>query len=386
MGTGQLEVGSSRNYAVDLLRIISMFMIIVLHGNAHGGLLSLTEGMNVYSVTIHFFESLSIVSVNVFVLISGYYLSAKRDTKLSRTVKLIFATWFYSWLWLIICLVLGDEIGKATLIKNLAPISYYTYWFIPIYIGMVVFSPFLNICINTMTKKQHGILVLFLLFCFSIWPTIVPYSNPFGFAIGGFCLEWFIVLYFIAAYIQRYGLFNFKSSYWLIGYLSLSVIILIIWITLSELLGIRDFTDEWKGSHHFYFFKYNSIFVLLASICLFRLFLNLKITNDKVCKIIKFAAPLMIGVYLISDNKLGREYVWQGLTSISEVNPGTLLYVAVYFVLLFLICIIIEWLRSKLFKLLENSKGYRNLLSIIDTFPSHIFDRIMKVGNSNHKN
>lgn len=379
MKTGQLVVGGGRNYSVDLLRIISMFMILILHGNAHGGLLSLSSGYNGYTYYFHFWESLSIVSVNVFVLISGYFLSAQ-TVKLSRTVKIVLVTWFYSWLWLGVILALGGELAKGTIMRNMLPISYYTYWFLPIYLGLVIFAPFLNICINNMTKKQHGILVLILLFCFSIWPTFLPFSNPFSFTSGGFCLEWFVVLYFISAYIQKYGLFSFKTKYWLLAYLGLTILLFVIWVVLSRALGVTDFTNEWKGSLNFWFYKYNSFFVVLASICLFRLFLNLRITNPTVCKIIKFAAPLMIGVYLITDNKLGREYVWQGLTSIDEVNLFTLLYIAVYFVLLFGVCIIIDWSRSRLFCLLDNSKGYKRLLERIDEIPSSIFDRIEKIG------
>ncbi len=380
MGTGKLQAGGGRNYAIDFLRILSMFMIMVLHGNAHGGVLSLQTGYDINSLFIHFCESLSIVSVNVFVLISGYYLSTQQ-VKLSRSVKLITATWFYAWLWLIICLALGDTVGKATIVKNIAPISYGTYWFVSLYIGMFLCSPFINIGIRNMTKRQHGILVLLLVVLFSLLPSLLPLSEPFGIKTGGFNVLWFITLYLIASYISKYGFLNFKKGYWLLGYLSFSVILLIVWFILSKILGVSDFSNEWKGGLNFYYFNYNSILVFLSSICLFRFFLEIDIKNSTLRKIIKAIAPLMLGVYLIHDNRLGREYIWKALSCVQEMTIGALAYIVGILILLFLTCIIVEWTRSKVFSLLlERRIFYKKLLLKIDKFPDWLYSKTLDIG------
>lgn len=94
------STGGGRNYALDLLRILSMFMIVMLHSGSHGRTLLISEGLTPYSIWFHFVEALTICSVDVFVLISGYFLCTQQF-KPSRIIKLYFAVVFYSIAWLL---------------------------------------------------------------------------------------------------------------------------------------------------------------------------------------------------------------------------------------------------------------------------------------------
>jgi surface polysaccharide O-acyltransferase-like enzyme len=67
----------NRNFGLELLRIISMLMIVTLHYLGHGNVL---ETVDIFSFNYYiawFIQSLSYVSVNIFVLISGYFLVDK---------------------------------------------------------------------------------------------------------------------------------------------------------------------------------------------------------------------------------------------------------------------------------------------------------------------
>ena len=80
-------VVKERNYALDLLRILSMLMIVFLHSNSHGGMFYSPEtGLDGYVIGSWVVEVLCIVSVNVFVLISGYFL-CEQSFRLSRVVR-----------------------------------------------------------------------------------------------------------------------------------------------------------------------------------------------------------------------------------------------------------------------------------------------------------
>ena len=66
-----------RQSNIELLRIIAMFMILVIHAN----MISLTRpvSMDFYNspiptITRYFIESLGIVGVDIFVMISGWFL------------------------------------------------------------------------------------------------------------------------------------------------------------------------------------------------------------------------------------------------------------------------------------------------------------------------
>lgn len=88
---------SSRNYGIDLLRIISMIGVVFLHVLGHGGLLHSYNSPVEFSM-VWFFEILSYPAVNCFVLISGYagYKEDNISPKIKNLFSLLFTVLFYS--------------------------------------------------------------------------------------------------------------------------------------------------------------------------------------------------------------------------------------------------------------------------------------------------
>ena len=62
---------SKRNANIELLRILSMFMVLVLHALGWSGALEHLSGAQYW--VYWFIEALAIIAVNVFMLISGYF-------------------------------------------------------------------------------------------------------------------------------------------------------------------------------------------------------------------------------------------------------------------------------------------------------------------------
>ena len=91
-----LDVQKTRNNSLDLLRIISMMMVVSLHFFSHGGLVcgALVEGTaNWYlGESVHAF---SIVAVNCFALSSGYIL-INIKYKFSRIITMWLQVFLYS--------------------------------------------------------------------------------------------------------------------------------------------------------------------------------------------------------------------------------------------------------------------------------------------------
>ena len=61
-----------RNYGIDLFRIVSMFMVVVLHVLGQGGILDGTIGVAGNYETAWFLETAAYGAVNCYALISGY--------------------------------------------------------------------------------------------------------------------------------------------------------------------------------------------------------------------------------------------------------------------------------------------------------------------------
>lgn len=89
-----------RSLNFELLRIVAMFMVIMLHVNLFGGILTgydAKENSYIFLIS-HFFEYLCIIAVNLFVMISGYFLSVSiHPFKVRKLLHIILITAFWSW-------------------------------------------------------------------------------------------------------------------------------------------------------------------------------------------------------------------------------------------------------------------------------------------------
>lgn len=347
-----------------------MFMIVLLHSGTHGQALSISEGLNFYSIWFHFVEALSISSVDVFVLISGYFLCTQKF-RVSRLVNVYLAVLFYSLAWLfVLTFYFHDPFSIKSLVKALLPVSFNQYWFISSYIVLSLLSPILNVLVRSMNRDQHLMTIILLVILFSIWPSIVIGSSPTGINNIGDTAIWFIVLYMIAAYLRLYPI-NKRRKYALY-YLATSSVILVIWILIVKALSVQSFDNEWGGCIWFYYYRYNSFPVLLSAVFLFLAFQQIKIDNGFMIKLILFVAPLTMGVYLIHDNQSARQIVWQGLHGL-QVTPILPFVVLGYAAMVFTACLIIEKVRILIFSVLfNNRRWYKALMERLDAVHKYL--------------
>ena len=77
MSTGTLvPVENKRNYGIDALRSVSMFMVVVMHVLSKGGIFQVVEKRGEITpdyLVAWFLEIFCFVSVNCFALITGYF-------------------------------------------------------------------------------------------------------------------------------------------------------------------------------------------------------------------------------------------------------------------------------------------------------------------------
>ena len=176
----QLDSRSNRMPQFELLRVISMLLIVMLHFMSHGGVNEkLVLGTPAYFI-FSLFRTLAYLGVDCFILLSGYFL-CESDFRLSRIVRTALQVLFYSCLGIVLAVAsFHEKVGMKDLLFTLFPISGNKYWFASAYIVMLFISPLLNNAIIHMDKKEH-----------------LTYSD-------GKDLGWFITLYIIAAYVRKY--------------------------------------------------------------------------------------------------------------------------------------------------------------------------------------
>lgn len=354
-----------RDSNLELLRILSMLLIVAFHYSVHGFLLK--ENFTLFPLTINkliiLFLSLGgEIGVNCFVYISSFYLINNR-IKLNKVMDIFIKVTFYSIVIILILYLLRYDYlvksGTLVMIKEFikAIMSFFVgYWFISCYILLYLSSPFLNKVINNVTKIELKILVIgmLIIWCFLKTGGInLFYSNYI----------WFILLYFLSAYIRKYISFEKINQRFLIIGIGWICLILV-----GSILILSKFFEERVLFSKILLHQvapYN-IFIFMISLSLFLYFLKLKI--GKISKI-NYLATSMLGVYLLHDNKLTRNYLWSNIYRNFEFLDSSYLFLHALFsiVSVFFICIIIDKILDNILKkyilksidrLLEKNKKY----------------------------
>lgn len=347
---------SKRNMSLDLLRIISMIMIVVLHILGKGG--GLSSSISLHRDVSWFIESFCIVAVNIYVLISGYFLY---DSNFSwgKVFKIWRQVIFYSVLFLLLFFFMGYEITLKELLFSVFPITFKeNYWFITCYLFMYVSSPFLNILLKNINKNQHFNICIFIVVVFSIISLFLPFESRLDIT-NGYSIIWFICLYIIAAYFKKVDIKFKNNNTCLKLYISICLINFCTYLAFDRVGMV--FYDR--------LYWYNSITVLLSSIFLFLFFKGLSIKNKKLSMIIKKITPLMLGVYLVHENIFIRKVLYSKIFNLGlYANLNALLLFPIITILTLIIfssCCIIDYARLRLFRYLSKKISFTKLDGVI---------------------
>ena len=342
--------GKGRQANFELLRIVAMYMVVVLHYLVKGGAeISLVEDTGAVNLLVWLVKGLCIVTVNLYVLLSGYFLLEAR-WKFSRVAELWLQMMFYSVGVPLVCLVLGiGEVpnwGLYDWINVMFPVQMEHYWFVTAYMVLYLFIPVLSAGVKHITKKQHQLVIAGLLLFFSIPKTILPVLIPtdrYGYDFG-----WFMCLFMIAAYIRLYGISFFNSKKRAVGiYL---MVIAVIWSG-SLACGILSRKGLPLAYMMDMFYCYNHILVLAASVALFYAFKYMQISNKRIACIICKVSPYVFGVYLLHENLAVRNLwqFWLGIASV-QGKMSLFLHMVIAVTLVFVTGVMVDFVRSCIFK------------------------------------
>ncbi len=213
-----------RNLSLDLLRICATFMIVLTHSIDHSGLYeSLTAGTTIYYYE-QFLLLLNKVSINAFVMISGYFL-VSATFRLSKLVEMWVEVVFYALGIKLVLMATGCiPLSVTSLLSCFVPVITGRYWFVTIYFGLYLLFPFLNLFLHTLTRQQHRNLLLLLgvLFCgmISLHPSFAGMNSG-----AGWGLAWFVVLYCFAAYFRLHYTPTGKCLQHLAAFLALPAVL-----------------------------------------------------------------------------------------------------------------------------------------------------------------
>lgn len=196
-----------RQSNIELLRIVAMFLVMVLHADSNAlGNPTLAEFHTapVASVLRIFLSSMSIVCVNAFVLITGWF--GIRPSLKGYANFAFQCLYFYFGIYGVMMLTGHASfslMGVAYCFNIFAP-----YWFVLTYTALYFMSPVLNAFVETSSKRQFQT-VLILIFAYE---SIYGWTGSAWYIHHGFSFFSFAGLYLLARYIHIYGIKVYKSG------------------------------------------------------------------------------------------------------------------------------------------------------------------------------
>ena len=344
-----------RNSNIELLRIISMLMIVVNHWTVHNNVINYTIEMGFNRLLLEW-TKLGNIGVIIFVMITGYFLGkSKSNFSLKKMLKIWLQVLFYSTSIYFLLVVLEKQpFSWVSLLKSFIPVIAKEYWFVYTFFILMFLTPIINKYINNIKRNEFTKLLkkLTILFIFlpilSIILTIIKDFLQIQIDFYVIAIIQFIYFYLIGAYIGKYEVTILKKHS--IKILIISVLILLI----SPILII--YLSKFKPDFVYYsniLFKRNSLICVLISVSLVSIFANKPIFYNKA---INYSAGTMFAVYLISDNKYVRKILWTELLCVGDYVLSKYLIVNLLLsvLIIFIVCIIIEIIRKNTIERLTN--------------------------------
>lgn len=302
-------------------------------------------------------EAILVVHVNSYLLVTGYY-QCKSQFKLNKLISLNNASWFYRVIILItLSLLQVIQVEKIDIIRGFFPLDSCAYWFIQMYLFLYCFSPFINQFIKCLTQKQFQMLLILCFIIFSILPSI---SMQMIINIDkGHSFMSVVFMYLLGAYFRYYPVQNlsfFKTNskkknqiLFLSGFICCFLINFLFCCFGKFLMNGGEITKFLGETINLAFLSYGNPLVILGSLMYFFWFGTFVFKNKWINKVGK----LTLGVYLIHDNPYTRVWLYPvlGFTE-GKIYTGIIIIAKVFACafLIFILCIILEWLRQLLFQ------------------------------------
>ena len=189
---------NARESNFELLRCLAMFMVLVIHANFISlprPVASDLATVPMATVSRYLVESLGIVSVNVFVLISGWF-RVKTDTR--RVLKFVFQILFF-WIGGYLACLLAKTTEPS--LTGFLHCFFFTKWdwYIKAYLVLFIIAPILNTFVDHASEMQlRNVVIAFFLFQ-STYSWIGGGSRFFVSSYGPLS---FIGLYLLAQYVR----------------------------------------------------------------------------------------------------------------------------------------------------------------------------------------
>lgn len=353
----------NRNYGIDLLRLLAMYMVVIMHVLAQGGVMGGTVASSAQYEVIWFLEIAAFCATNCYALITGY-VSIGSKFRYSTLIILWLRVLFYTVLITIICAIVHPEwVDKNAWVQAIFPAMTEQYWYFTAYFCMFFFIPLLNAAVHNMQREKLRQMIMVILVASFVGPILFKH-DAMGVS-GGYTTFWLMILYIIGAYIKKYNVIEtVNAKKCLRGYF---YIIVLMWLVklIIEMTSQRVSGQAWDGGR---LIRYNSPTIVGAALCLFFFFAKLNV-GKTFHGVIRVLSPLVFSVYLIHVHPLIWDNVIKDRFASYAEQPAPLLGLTILGIAftIFVGCLIIDMVREFIFSALHVKEAVQRMEQKIES-------------------
>lgn len=353
---------TKRQSNFEALRILAILMIVLFHyvWNAGYSWSSMRGPFRLIIDVIYMFGELG---VNLFVLVTGYFLAEKEKPFRARKAALLcLQTLFYSVLGAAVLYAIKPyHIGLSRIYKTLFPLTSRCWWYATAYMLLYLFSPYINRALHHLTRREYQGLLALQLTLYCLIPSVIGLmgnDTETGWYYNRFI--WMIVLYCAAGYVRIHGLpkpaagFGWKK--WLAAHMAVWGLLLCFMAVWEKYGAVLKSIVNIKAT---YFWTPNNLVMAALSFTLFFTFRGMDIG---VRPRINALASMTFGIYLTHGGRSGG--IWWNRIFHSPAYEGTALVFADMLLALITITatgILVETVRQQLEK--------RVIVPLLDKLP-----------------
>ncbi len=335
-----------RQSGIELLRIIAMFLVLGIHADFLAlGMPDINEFRisSISTVVRVFIESLTVVCVNVFVLISGWF---GIYPKIKSVGKFIFQCLFFLiGIYVVVCIAGNGPKGVMVTMKYFFMND--GYWFVKSYIVLMILAPEMNLFAEKSSQK----LFLTILRCFFSFQAIYGgwFSHSAVFFVDGYSAMSMIGFYLLARYIKKYPSKLTSLRHW--QYLGLYILIAVV-MTAMSIASIVWFPPLYADMIvNKLVVCYVNPFTILAALFLFLFFAKLEFYS----KTINWIASSCFAVYLLHTNTLVFDKFLITVQHLFANNRGikALFLIFLFLVGVFIVSVLVDKVRLICWKCID---------------------------------
>lgn len=335
---------SKRKSSIELLRVISMFMVVAyhwfIHADGDGIIYSSLSSNQVFSFGI---GSWGTLGVDVFFIISAYFLINSNSIKLHKLINVIIKVSIYGTAVVLVAVcvnIIPFEI--ITFMKSVLGVFAYQYWFMTVYVVVYVLHPALNKVIKD-TSFKYAMLLTGVLICIS-------YFTGFAFGEGQFVgrLSCAVTIYILIGMLEKYPKLNIFERFRGIGTICSLVGIFMLEIVLSYLGNEKNMSFFFRCINKIQ--NTDSVFMLIASLFMFYFFKNLNLKSNSV---INFIGKYVVGAYMLHGGAAFiKDFLWDDFFSAGLYYHKPFAIYATYYLMcvfaLLIVGVLVEYIYTHL--------------------------------------